>query len=238
MTVTLQCIKIIGYNLMGSQMTSQTRLLIIALTWVTLFILYSINRFLLRNRFLKRTSTVILPTHSFPTKPPGSLLSKAGVLFVFVINILTIILFLFDTQSSSVSKYLAPLKVDLPLWANIAGCVLFVFDNIWGFFTMVYNPNYTPLYTRQPEHFILANQGPYGIMRHPRYASEVLQNIALFLFIDYWLPLLGLIAWAAIYYQARAEEEHLMNLAAEEYGEYRKRTGMFFFIPRRKHSPK
>ncbi|PKO16181.1 MAG: hypothetical protein CVU39_09140 [Chloroflexi bacterium HGW-Chloroflexi-10] len=209
-------------------MTSQTKLLIVAMTWATLFVLYSINRFLIRGRHLTRPSKVFLSSESLSAKPPGTLPSKVGVLFVFIVNIITIILLLIDALSSSIDPYLAPVKVSLPLWVNVAGSILFVIDEIWGFFAMVFNPNYTPLYKVPPHQFILATQGPYGLMRHPRYASEALLNIALFLFTGIWLPLIGLIGWVAVYHQARAEENYLMMLAEKEYGEYRKKTNMFF----------
>jgi protein-S-isoprenylcysteine O-methyltransferase Ste14 len=217
-------------------MTIQSKLLIIAITWATLFVLYSINRFLFKDRLLPRSSKVFLSNRFAPAKAPGTILSKVGVLFVFAVNIITIILFLIDTLSSSINQSLVLLKVNLPLWATVVGSILFVIDNIWGFLAMVFNPNYTPLYTVPPQQFVLATHGPYGIIRHPRYASEAFQNITLFLFTGIWLPLLGLIGWVAIYHQARAEENYLMALAAKEYGEYRKRTNMFFPKLRRKHT--
>ncbi|MBL8100197.1 MAG: isoprenylcysteine carboxylmethyltransferase family protein [Anaerolineales bacterium] len=170
------------------------------------------------------------------SKPPGTIPSKVGVLFVFTVNIITIILLLIDSLSSSINQYLVLVKVNLPLWVNVVGSILFVVDDIFGLFAMVFNPNYTPLYTVPPQEFILATQGPYGLIRHPRYASEAFLNIALFLFTGIWLPILGLIGWVAIYYQARAEENYLMALAPKDYGEYRKKTNMFVPKLQRKHS--
>ena len=69
-------------------MTSQTKLLIVAMTWATLFVLYSINRFLIRGRHLTRPSKVFLSSESLSAKPPGTLLSKVGVLLVFIVNII------------------------------------------------------------------------------------------------------------------------------------------------------
>jgi len=217
-------------------MTSQNKLLIIAMTWTTLFVLYSINRFLLKDGLLKHSSKVFLSREFVPSKPPGTILSKGGVLFVFAVNIITIILILIDALTSSINQYLVLVKVIFPLWVNVVGSILFVIANIWGFFAMVFNPNYTPLYNVPPQQFILATQGPYGVIRHPRYASEAILNIALFLFTDIWLPILGLIGWIAIYYQAHAEENYLMSLAMKEYGEYREKTNMFFPKLRGKHT--
>lgn len=209
-------------------MTDQNLLLIIACTWAPLFVLYSLNRFLFRNWFLKRTTTVFLPTQPAAVKPPGTFLSQAGVLSVFAVNIITIFLVIIAAIPTPIRQYLDLLRVDLPLWVQITGSVLFVLNNIWGLLAMVYNPNYTPLYSRPPQGSVLATHGPYAIIRHPRYACEALQNIVFFLFTGFCLPLLGLIGWVGMYYQARAEEEYLRMLAPREYGEYRKRTGMFF----------
>lgn len=220
----------------GSPMNSQNELLIIAITWATLFVLYSINRFLIKNAFLRHSPKITRSHMSTLSKPPGTIPSEVGVLFVFVVNILTIILLIIDSLSSSINQYLVLIKVNFPLWVNVVGSVLFVFNTIFGFFAMVFNPNYTPLYTTPPQEFILATKGPYGLIRHPRYSSEAFLNIALFLFTGIWLPLLGLLGWVFIYYQARAEENYLMVLAAKEYGEYRKKTNMFVPKLQRKHS--
>lgn len=210
-------------------MTSQNQFLIVGITWAVLFVLYSIERFLLRDKLSNHISKgrlVNVPGRA--AKPPGTLLSKVGVLFVFVVNIVSIMLLLIAALTSSPGQSLALVKVNLPLWVNAVGGMLFVADTIWGFFAMVFNPNYTPLYSAPPQQFVLATRGPYGITRHPRYTSEAFLNIALFLLTGIWLPLLGLIGWIAIYRQACAEENYLMMLAGKEYGEYRKKTGMFF----------
>jgi protein-S-isoprenylcysteine O-methyltransferase Ste14 len=217
-------------------MNSQIELMIIALTWGTLFVLYSINRFLIKNAFLKHSSKNVISHVPARSKPPGTIPSKVGVLFVFVVNIITLMLLLGGALSAPLDHYLLLIKVNLPLWVNVVGSILFVINTIFGFFAMVFNPNYTPLYTIPPQEFILATQGPYGIIRHPRYASEAFLNIILFLFTGMWLPLLGLLGWVAIYFQALAEENYLMALAPKEYGEYRQKTNMFIPRLRRKQT--
>lgn len=208
-------------------MPSQSEALIIVLTWGILLILYGLNRYLIKDRLTRRSPKVFISSEAYQAKKPGVLLSKNGVLFVFAVNITTFVIIFATALSPSVGQNLAFIKVKLPLWVNILGSVLFVIDFIWGFFALVFNPNYTPLYKNPPNQFILATQGPYSMLRHPRYTSEALLNIALFLFTGIWLPLLGLIGWAAIYYQACAEESYLMILVPKEYGEYRAKTGMF-----------
>ena len=93
-------------------MTIQSKLLIIAITWATLFVLYSINRFLIKDRLLPRSSKVFLSNRFAPAKAPGTILSKVGVLFVFAVNIITIILLLIDVLSSSIDQYLVLVKVN------------------------------------------------------------------------------------------------------------------------------
>jgi protein-S-isoprenylcysteine O-methyltransferase Ste14 len=209
-------------------MSGQTEALIVVVTWGILLILYILNRYLIKDSIVRHSTKVLLPREPNRTNKPGDLLSKAGVLFVFMVNITTFFIVFAAALSPSVDQNLALIKVDLPMWINIFGSILFLMDNIWGFFALVFNPNYTPLYKSPSPQFILATRGPYGIIRHPRYASEAFLNIALFMFTGIWLPLLGLIGWIAIYYQACAEESYLMKLAPNDYGEYRKKTGMFF----------
>ncbi len=213
-------------------MTSQTSLLIIVVTWGLLLPLYGVIKLLKRDQFLSRDSTKLRSKPSESERPPGTLLSKLGVLFIFIINIITLFLLLINVLVPSTEQFLAPVKIYLPLWVNIAGCVSFLIGTFWGFYSMIFNPNYTPLYKFPPDQFILATHGPYSLTRHPRYATEALLNVTLFLMTGIWLPLLGLIGWIAMYHQAKAEEEYLVGLAPKEYSEYRKRTRMFLPIPR------
>jgi protein-S-isoprenylcysteine O-methyltransferase Ste14 len=211
-------------------MTSQIMLLIIAVTWGVLLVLYGINNLLARDLWLKHALVITRPTLSLPATPPGSLHSKSGVLFIFMVNIVTIGLLVFDALSISEIQCLAFIKINFQLWVNITGSVLFVLGTLGGFFAMIFNPTYTPLYKLPPEKFILANQGPYALTRHPRYVTEALLNISLFLLTGFWLPLLGLIGWLGLFHQAKAEEKYLMAMAPKEYGEYCERTTMFLPI--------
>ena len=117
---------------------------------------------------------------------------------------------------------------DLPLWVKATGSVLFVLYSLWGLLVLFYNPNYTPLYKSLQGKYIIVTEGPYRLVRHPRYAAAALGNLIFFLFTGVWLSLLGLLGWPAIYAQGKAEEEFLLALAPEAYGDYHRRTGMFF----------
>jgi protein-S-isoprenylcysteine O-methyltransferase Ste14 len=209
-------------------MSGQMEALIVVVTWGILLILYVLSRYLLKDSLVRYSTQILLLSRPNQANKPGTLLSKTGVLFVFMVNIITFFIMFAAALTPAIDPNLAWIKLDLPLWINILGSILFLIDYIWGLFALIFNPNYTPLYKSPPSHLILATRGPYGIIRHPRYASEAFLNIALFLFTGIWLPLLGLIGWIAIYSQACAEEGYLMEVAPDEYGEYRKKTGMFF----------
>lgn len=208
-------------------MTHQTRALFIAITWAGLLAVYFIGRRWLAERLNPRAAAVMLTRPPGPLKPPGTLLTRTGVLFVFAANIVTLFLFFFDALSPA-GRVPAGFRVNLPGWAVYTGMALFLLVNAWATLAMLFNPGYTPLYKLPPQQFLLANRGPYAIVRHPRYTAEALLNIILFLLTGIWLPLLGLIGWAAVVCQARAEERFLMMLAPQEYARYRNQTGMFF----------
>ena len=208
-------------------MNSKTAALFIGIAWFVLLILYFLIRAVTKDGLVKNSPQVPLTGKTLHKEKPGSVLAKTGVLFIFFVNIITFGIVFASAISPAMERYLSVLRIALPGWLNILGSVLFVLDYVWGFFALIFNPNYTPLYKSSP-HLVLATRGPYSLIRHPRYASEALLNIILFLFTGIWLPLLGLIAWVAIYYQAQAEEKFLLEKAPVEYGRYRKNTGMFF----------
>ncbi len=207
-------------------MPSHTQATIVLLTWAFLLVLYAANKYWLKSRFLREPVIVHLEDGSNAPRP-GTLLSRSGVLLVFCANIATLGLVFWEALSPVALNILAPVRLSVSPAVQVLGAVLFVLYSIWGLLVALYNPNYTPLYRQLRGQFYLATQGPYRLVRHPRYAAEALMNVALALFTGLWLPLLGLLGWVAVYYQARAEERALAELS-DEYKEYRRRTGMFF----------
>ena len=206
--------------------SSQIQTTIILTTWGILLALYTLNKVVAKINFLKAPTVVELD--AAPALRPGSFLSGAGVLFVFVINIAEIGLVFGCALSPSFENALSVLRLELPLWGHTVGGVLFVFYSLWGLLVLFYNPNYTPLYKPLRGKYIIVTEGPYRLVRHPRYTAAALANLVFFLFTGFWLSLLGVIGWAAVYTQARAEEQFLLRLAPQTYGTYRRRTGMFF----------
>ena len=203
---------------------------IIVFTWLTLLAFYYPGRNYVKSRSLKVSSIIRIPVTPIQENKPGSPWSKIGALFVFIANIATFALIFITAISLTTSQRLDWMSVGLPRWVNFVGSVLFVLDAVWGLLALLFNPNYTPMYQPMKKQFLLATRGPYAVVRHPRYAAEIWLNVILFLFMGIWLPLLGALGWVAMYYHTirRAEEESLMALAGDEYGGYRRNTGMFF----------
>lgn len=207
-------------------MSARTQTTIILITWGVLLTLYALAKYAIKNRFLK--APIVVDLGAVPALRPGSFLSGAGVLFVSVINIATIGLVFWATLSPSPVNVLGFLRLELPFWVNAAGSVLFVLYSLWGLLVLSFNPNYTPLYKPLPGQYVIATEGPYRLVRHPRYAAAALANLIFFMFTSFWLSLFGILGWAAVYAQARAEEQLLLTLSPQAYGAYRRRTGMFF----------
>lgn len=209
-------------------MTYRSESIIILIIWIILLALLLSNRFFLKNKLINQSLIITVSLKTRRDIKPGSLLSRIGVLFVFLTNISTFILVFISRFSSVMNSSLEFLHLDLPFWINLLGSIFFILNAIWGLLVLVFNPNYTPLTRNMGFQFLFAFQGPYAVIRHPRYAGEAWLNIILFLFTGIWVPLLGILGWVALYYQAIAEEKLLVTLTDEEYEKYRRRTGMFF----------
>lgn len=207
-------------------MSAQVQTTITLLTWGVILALYALNKYVIKHNFLK--SPILVDLSTVPVSRPGSFIAGAGVLLTFVSNIAAIGVAFGCALSSSFENAARILRFELPLWINIVGGVLFVLYSLWGLLVLFYNPNYTPLYKQLRGHYIIVTEGPYRWVRHPRYAAAALANLIFFLFTGIWLSLLGLLGWAAVYAQGKAEEQFLLMLSPQAYGDYRRRTGMFF----------
>jgi len=207
-------------------MSAQVQATVVLVTWGVLMTLYALNKYGIKHNFLKAPILVDLST--VPVSRPGSFIAGAGVLFTFVSNIAAIGVVFGCALSPSFENAVRFLRFELPSWVNIAGSVLFVLYSLWGLLVLFYNPNYTPLYKQTRGHYIIVTEGPYRWVRHPRYAAETLANLIFFLFTGVWLSLLGVLGWAAVYAQGKAEEQFLLTLSPQAYGDYRRRTGMLF----------
>lgn len=209
-------------------MTYQSESIIILITWTVLLVLFLLNRYFLKNRFIDQSLIITISHKKRQDYRPGTPLTRMGVLFVFLTNITTFFLIFFGSFSPVNNKLLEFLHINFPSWIRFLASVFFILNSIWGLLILMFNPNYTPLTKSMGNKFLLATHGPYALIRHPRYMGEAWLNIILFLFTGIWISLLGILGWVAIYYQAIAEEKLLIILADEKYEKYRRQTGMFF----------
>ncbi len=154
----------------------------------------------------------------------------AGTLLVFLANIVTMGMFLLAAVSPGWERVIAGARVTLPLETNIIGAFLFICNGLWGLLVLIFNPGYSPFFLKKKTPTLLATHGPYAFIRHPRYAAEAALNIILFLFTGAWIPLLGVLGWAAIRAQAEREEDFLLGASPDTYAGYIGRTGRF--LPR------
>lgn len=69
-------------------------------------------------------------------------------------------------------------------------------------------------------------EGPYRLIRHPLYASEILAWIGLGLALQSWVALLAILVTSAIFYsnRIRVEERFLVTELGDEYVQYMKRV--------------
>jgi protein-S-isoprenylcysteine O-methyltransferase Ste14 len=211
-------------------MTTSTIAAIIAWTYGALLVLWLVTAPLARLIFSKNAP--VLEPGPGPAFPPRrkQWWIGAGTLLVFLANIATMAMFLLASVLPAWERVVAGVRVALPMEANILGAFLFMGNGLWGLLVLIFNPGYSPFFLKRNRPIRLATNGPYALIRHPRYVSEASLNIILFLFTGAWIPLLGVIGWAAIRAQAEREEDFLLGAAPETYAGYIGRTGRF--LPR------
>ena len=210
-------------------MTTSTIAAIIAYTYGALLVLWLAALPVSRLLFSKHAP--VLEPKTDPVAVPGRnpWWIGAGTLLVFLANIATMAVYLLAANIPGWSGIPARVQTPLPVEANILGAFLFICNGFWGLLVLIFNPGYSPFFLKNRP-FRLATNGPYAFIRHPRYFSEASLNIILFLFTGSWIPLLGVIGWAAIRAQAAREEDFLLGAAPETYARYIGRTGRF--LPR------
>jgi protein-S-isoprenylcysteine O-methyltransferase Ste14 len=160
-----------------------------------------------------------------------AVLAGAGTLLVFLVNILTLGMFVCAAVWPPIAAAVDRMRIRPAPGLQLLGALLFLLDGVWGLLVLVYHPGYTPFSLRRDSKILPATRGPYALVRHPRYASEAALNLILFLLTGMWIPLLGTIGWGALHLQAEIEEQYLLRAAPEAYGRYRASTGRF--LPRR-----
>lgn len=160
----------------------------------------------------------------------AAVLTGAGTLLVFLVNILTMGMFVCAAVWPPIAAAVDRLRTPPAPEIQLLGALLFLLDGVWGLLVLMFHPGYTPFFIRRDSNIRLAVRGPYALIRHPRYASEAALNVILFLLTGMWIPLLGMIGWVALHRQAEAEEAFLLRAAPDVYGRYMGSTGRF--LPR------
>jgi protein-S-isoprenylcysteine O-methyltransferase Ste14 len=211
-------------------MTTSTIAAIIACTYGALLALWLVTLPVARHFFSKHAQVLEPKSGPAPSPLRKTWWIGAGTLLVFLANIATMAIFLLAAFRPGWERLPESARSMHPPEVQAIGAFLFVCNGIWGLLVLVFNPGYTPFFLKKKHQFLLATKGPYAIIRHPRYASEAALNIILFLFTGSWIPLLGILGWAAIRAQAIREEEFLLGAAPETYARYIGRTGRF--LPR------
>jgi protein-S-isoprenylcysteine O-methyltransferase Ste14 len=100
---------------------------------------------------------------------------------------------------------------ELPLYLHLGGVLLYIL--CWGLFlwAMASNPFFSESVRIQPGHEV-ASRGPYGLVRHPGYASACFQFIATPLILGSWWALIpSFLAVAGYVLRAAMEDRVLMN---------------------------
>ena len=91
----------------------------------------------------------------------------------------------------------------------------------------VFNINLTPCFMPMKEGYTLATGGPYKFVRHPKYLSEILTVLSLFMMTGIKELIIGFICWLFIVFQANSEEKALQKIFGKDWDDYASQTGMF-----------
>ena len=185
---------------------------IIAYTYGALLFLWLVTLPVSRHFFSKQAPVLAPKTDPVPRRSQWWI--GAGTLLVFLANIATMGMFLLASVLPGSERIIAGVRVALSVEANVIGAFLFICNGLWGLLVLIFNPGYSPFFFKKNRQILLATHGPYAIIRHPRYVSEASLNIILFLFTGSWIPLAGVIGWAAIRAQAEREEDFLLDAGA------------------------
>jgi protein-S-isoprenylcysteine O-methyltransferase Ste14 len=163
-------------------------------------------------------------------KESGEKVSRAvdGTAMMTVIKVMGLVLWLSPLVYLINPEWMAWSKIGLPDWVRWLGvgigvmCVLLIY---WLFSSI--GSGITPTSATRKEH-ILVTSGPYRWVRHPLYTAGALLFVAFGMMADNWfIALLGILAFIAMAVRAPKEEANLIEKFGDEYREYMKTTGRF-----------
>jgi protein-S-isoprenylcysteine O-methyltransferase Ste14 len=109
----------------------------------------------------------------------------------------------------------------VPPFGVVAGIVLFAIG--WGLFTWaaLVNPFFSPEVRMQPERGQrVIHRGPYAIVRHPGYATNLLAVVACGLALNSLLALLPAVVFAAVVVRVTAIEDRMLQEELAGYAAY------------------
>ncbi|MGD8779183.1 MAG: isoprenylcysteine carboxylmethyltransferase family protein [Ignavibacteria bacterium] len=114
---------------------------------------------------------------------------------------------------------------------RITGLILFIifsWNQVWSYKYL--KENYAQEIVILKGHQLIT-KGPYGIIRHPQYVSQILSDLgvgaALMGYVI--IPLVLLVEFPLFFLRAKKEEEIFSEHFKEQFLQYKKKTG--FFIP-------
>jgi protein-S-isoprenylcysteine O-methyltransferase Ste14 len=155
--------------------------------------------------------------------------SVDGNAMMFVIKIFGLILWVGPWIYLINPQWMAWSKIGLPdvlRWLGFLLGILSVFGIYWLFSSI--GSGITPTSGTRTQH-TLVTSGPYRWVRHPLYTVATSLFIAFGMMADNWfIPLLGILAFIAMAIRTPKEESNLIARFGEDYRQYMKRTGRFF----------
>ncbi len=113
--------------------------------------------------------------------------------------------------------------LDLPA-VQVVGLALYALAKIWQMWTDSYLAAY---FTGDqiPQSQTVMNQGPFRLIRHPRYAGVIAGKVGCALIFASVFGWLSALAWTVVYTRkVRREETHMQKLLGESYEEYTRKT--------------
>jgi protein-S-isoprenylcysteine O-methyltransferase Ste14 len=154
-----------------------------------------------------------------------------GNLFMNIIRLFGLVLWLSPLVYLINPGWMAWSKLGLPEWVRWLGVILGVLCclGIYWLFSSI-GSGITPTSATRKVHQ-LSTSGPYRWVRHPLYTAGSSLFVAFGMMADNWfLALLGILAFLAMAARTPKEEANLTEKFGDEYREYMKRTGRF--LPR------
>jgi protein-S-isoprenylcysteine O-methyltransferase Ste14 len=131
-----------------------------------------------------------------------------------------------------ISTFVIPVAVGyarigpLPHSLFYPGLVMYAVGTVIANWMVLTLGHYHSMFIRVVSDHKLIEEGPYRLLRHPQYASQIFSFIGLGLALQSWLALLIILVPYTVFYanRIRVEERFLAEELGSDYTEYMKRT--------------